>query len=449
MEILEVTPQSLAAEAGLAPGTRVVAVNGRAVRDFLDLHLWLGEEVLDLTLERPGVNGGPFEICIVREYGRELGLTFQEPRIRVCGNDCPFCFVDQLPPGLRKNLYIRDDDYRFSYLYGHFVTLTNLKEHEFQRIIDEQLSPLYVSVHALDPKVRERILVSKRAGEIKKRLEQLLAGGITLHTQVVLVPGVNDGAVLEETVKGLAAYYPGVRSVSVVPVGLTAHRAGLPDVASFDRRTAREVVTTVRRWGRAWKRRLGDTFCFVADEFVILAGKPIPAASYYGAFEQRENGIGLVRSFLLFVEAARPNARSLKDRGISRVLILTGESFGPSLQDVLPRIARKLDGIRLEVVIVENRLFGHPVTCGGLLGGKDLLEAARPLATDGDLVLVPDEAVSANVVFMDDLRPGDLARELGVPVEASWSALFAGEEAPTDGGGHLGAELDAGIEVEA
>ena len=214
MKIENVIPGSLAAQAGIEPGSQLTAVNGRAVRDFLDLHLWLGEEELDLTLERKNVSGQPFSVRIVREYGRELGLVFPEASIRRCGNDCPFCFVDQLPPGLRENLYIRDDDYRFSYLYGHFITLTNLKESEFDRILEQRLSPLYVSVHALDPVVREKLLVSKRAGEIRVRLEQLLRGGIELHTQIVVVPGMNDGDVLRDTIFGLAEYHPGVMAVT-------------------------------------------------------------------------------------------------------------------------------------------------------------------------------------------------------------------------------------------
>ena len=424
MDIISVDPGSLAAEAGLRPGNRVVRVNGRAVRDFLDLHLWLGEEILDLTVEEKDVYGKPYEVRIVRTYGRPLGLRFAEPRIRICGNDCPFCFVDQLPEGLRKSLHYRDDDYRYSYLNGHFVTLTNLKEWEFERIIEQELSPLYISVHALDPAVRERVLKSKRAGEIRRRIEQLLDGGITLHTQIVAVPGVNDGAVLEETIEGLAAYYPGVRSVSVVPVGLTAHRENLPEMRTFTRAEARRLAAQVRRTGRAMERRLGTPFAYVADELVILAGKPIPTAAYYGDFGQRENGVGLVRSALMFFEDALPGGAALRRRGIERVWILTGESFAPVLTGHLPRLAARLPEVSLHAVAVENRLFGRPTTVAGLLGGRDLLEAARPRVRPGDLVLVPDESVNEDGVFLDDLAPGDLARELGVEVEASWAPIL-------------------------
>ncbi len=447
MQILEVTPGSLAADAGIVAGDRLIAVNDQKVRDFLDLHLWLGEEHLELTLEHADVYGAPFTVTIERVYGRELGFTFPDARIRICGNDCPFCFVDQLPEGLRKNLYIRDDDYRFSYLYGHFITLTNLKEREFERVIEQQLSPLYVSVHALDPEARAKILVSPRAGEIRQRLEQLIEGGITLHTQIVLVPGVNDGAILEETVFGLAEYYPAIQSVSVVPVGLTAHRGDLPPVATFDRVHAGKAVETVRRWGRAMKRRTGETFCYVADEFLLLAGKPIPPARYYGDFGQRENGIGLVRSFLMFLDAAQPRGADLVERGIRRVWVLTGESFGGVLQGKIEVLRARIPEVEIHVVPIENRLFGRPVTCGGLLGGRDLLHAARGRVAAGDLVLVPDEAINDKGIFLDELSPADLSRELGVPVEGGWDSLLRDvdalpREAPA---GYMGAELEVSL----
>jgi NifB/MoaA-like Fe-S oxidoreductase len=226
----------------------------------------------------------------------------------------------------------------------------------------------------------------------------------------------------------LAEYYPGVRSVSVVPVGLTGHRENLPDMRTFTRAEARRVVEEIRRTGRAMRRRLGEEFCFAADEFVILAGKPIPPASYYGNFEQRENGVGLVRSVIMLFEGGRPRGGRLRDEGYRRVLVLTGESFGPILDTELHRLRRRLPEIGIESVAVPNRLFGRPTTVAGLLGGRDLLEAARPRVRPGDLVLVPDEAINENGVFLDDLAPEDLERELGVPVVASWAPLLdAGE----------------------
>jgi putative radical SAM enzyme (TIGR03279 family) len=425
VEVLSVTPGSLAEKAGIVPGNRILAVNGREVRDFLDLHLWLGDEVLDLVVKPAKDAPDARRVRIVREYGEALGLGFPDQHIRRCANDCPFCFVDQLPEGLRKSLYIRDDDYRFSYLYGHFITLTNIREIEFMRIVEQQLSPLYISVHALDPDVRERILVSPRAREIRDRLEQLIGGGITLHTQIVVVPGVNDGAVLEETIFGLADYYPGVQTVSVVPVGLTAHRKNLPAVGTLTRKEARGIVRSVRRYGRSMQRRLGTEFCFVADEMFILAGGRMPGSEYYGDFGQRENGVGLVRSTLMRFAGDRPRGAELARQGIRRVWITSGESFAPVLHGELSGLRAKLPEVAVEAIVVPNRLFGRPVTVAGLLGGRDLLDAVRGRVTPGqDLVLVPDEAVNENGVFLDDLTPADLERELGVPVAASWDPIL-------------------------
>jgi len=430
VEIIHVAEGSLAEEAGLVAGDRLVAVDGRKVRDFLDLHLWLGEEFLELTVEHEKTYGEPFVVSIRREYGRSLGLSFPDPRIRICGNDCPFCFVDQLPSGVRRNLNVRDDDYRFSYLYGNFVTLTNLKEWEFDRIIEQQLSPMYVSVHALDPAVRERCLRSPRAGEIRERLEQLIAGGIEIHTQIVAVPGINDGAVLEETIFGLSAYYPAILTAAVVPVGLTGHREGLPPLQTYTRDEAARIVQSVRRYGRALRRLLGTEFVYVADEFVVLAGKRIPAASYYGDFPQTENGVGLVRKLLLRFQAARPERRRLLDRGISRVVVVTGESFGPILAEALESLGQRLPGVELKPVVARNHLFGRPVSVAGLLGGRDIAAATASHVRPGDLVLIPDECRNADGVFLDDLTLADLETELGVPVSDSWDPLLQDAKSP-------------------
>jgi len=424
MQISHVSPGSLGDAAGIRPGDRLTEVNGRKVRDFLDLHLWLGEERLDLTLERENVYGDPFHARIERSYGRELGLTFPDPRIRICGNDCPFCFVDQLPEQARKNLHVRDDDYRFSYLFGNFITLTNLKEWEFERIIEQELSPLYVSVHALDPTVREKCLKSPRAGEIRKRIEQLLDGGIDLHTQVVLIPGLNDGPVLEETVYGLADYYPGVRSCAVVPVGLTGHRLGLPDLRTYRPAEAARAVATVRRYGRALRRTLGTRFVFVADEFVVAAGKRIPGADYYEDFSQVENGIGLVRRLYDRFDAACPAPEPLRAQGIRRVVVVTGESFAPLLRPRLDPLRAGLPGVGLELVEAENRFFGRPTTVAGLLTGGDIIAAVRGRVREGDLVLVPDEARNRDGVFLDDRTLEDVAEALGTRVLDRWDALL-------------------------
>jgi NifB/MoaA-like Fe-S oxidoreductase len=240
---------------------------------------------------------------------------------------------------------------------------------------------------------------------------------------------VNDGEVLEETIFGLAGYYPGVRSVAVVPVGLTAHRGALSDVPTYGREEARRVVQTVRRYGRSMQRRLGTEFCFVADEFFLLAGKPIPPVSYYEDFAQRENGVGLVRDTLSFLEGARGRGAELREEGIRRVHLVTGESFAPVLREELGGIAARAPEVSLRLHVAENRLFGRPVTVAGLLGASDVRRVLEGTLEEGDLVLVPDEAVSGDGVFLDDTTPQKLGEELGVRMEAGWGALLA---PPTD-----------------
>ena len=433
LEITEVTPESLAAEAGIKAGDRITAINGRPVKDFLDVHLWLGEEELELTLEHKNVYGEPFEVHIRREYGRTLGLTFDPPRIRRCANDCPFCFVDQLPPGSRASLRIRDDDYRFSYLYGHFITLTNLKESEFDRIIDNHLSPLYVSVHALDPDVREACLKTPRARDIRRHLERLLEGGIELHTQIVATPGLNDGPVLEETVFGLAEYFPGILSCSVVPVGLTGHREGLTDLRPYSQEEALAMVRRVERYGRALQERLGDPFVHAADEFVILAGLPIPEPEYYGDFSQVENGVGLVRQWLMQLEGGEGRQKELNTRGIKRLLIVTGESFGPVLQEHTRLLQAKVPDLSVEIIPAENKLFGRPVTVAGLLGATDILRETEGRVRPGDLVLIPNECLNPEGLFLDDMTLPDVQSRLGVPVEAHWDSVFTPAETTVRG----------------
>ena len=268
------------------------------------------------------------------------------------------------------------------------------------------------------------MLKSKRAGEIRDRIEQMLAGGITLHTQIVVVPGVNDGEVLRDTIFGLAQYHPGVASVSVVPVGLTGHRQNLPDVRTLARVDSRSVARTVRRYGRTMKRRLGNTFCFVADELLVHAALPIPPASYYGDFGQLENGVGMIRDTLTRFATGTPKGRAIRERGIERVWMVTGESFGGELRRQLPRLQTRFPEISLEMVEVKNKLFGRPVTVGGLLGGKDLLEACRGRVRPRDMVLVPGEAVNENGVFLDEWTPDKMSKELGVPVAYGWDPLI-------------------------
>ncbi|MBI2466744.1 MAG: DUF512 domain-containing protein [Candidatus Rokubacteria bacterium] len=417
MRVLSVRPGGLAARAGLRPGDRLVRINGEPLRDLIDFHLQAGQERLGIELLREGETR---TVVLTREWGRDLGLECEPPRpgeISTCANKCVFCFIHQLPKGLRKSLYVKDDDYRLSFLHGNYITLTDLPEGEIQRIIDLHLSPLYVSVHATDPALRHVLLGSPKTlrGDLMERMARLAASGIVMHAQIVLCPGLNDGPHLERSVRDLAALYPAVRTVAVVPVGLTRHREGLPALRPVTVEEARQLLRAIHAWQAELLARLGTRLVFGADELYLLAGEPIPPAAAYEGLPVVEDGVGLVRRFE--DEWARGLRRPFGGReGPRRVTVVTGELFGPVLRGLLRALA--VPGLAVEVVAVPNEFFGRTISVAGLLTGQDIARAliGRPL---GDVVLVPGVALQeAGGVFLDDVNPGDLARHLGLPVEA-------------------------------
>ena len=406
-----VAQDSLGAELGLRPGTELLAVNGRELADFLDWEFLTAEERFVLHARLPG--GEEIEYDIERPEGLPLGVKLEAPRIRRCANHCDFCFVDGNPAGLREALYIRDDDYRLSFRYGNFATLTNLKPWDERRIVEYRLSPLYVSVHATDPVVRRWLLRNPEAPEIVPQLRGFAGQGIRFHTQVVLVPGVNDGRVLARTLGDLWGLGEGVLSVSVVPVALTEfskHQlVRQPTVAEC--RAALEVVDECAN--RAVAER-GRPWCFGADELYLRAEVPLPRAAWYGDFDQRENGVGAVR--YLQTRIAEADAR-LPDLAGRRVGVVTGTAMGPLMPQVLDGLSRRT-GAAFEVLALENSLFGPSVTTAGLLPGA-AIRAALLDRRDLDLALLPAEAVNDDLLFMDDLEARRLAADVPMAVRLS------------------------------
>jgi putative radical SAM enzyme (TIGR03279 family) len=402
-----------AATAGLRAGDRVVTVNGTALRDAIDFQFHAGDEVLRLDVEREGLRRA---LTVVRRR-TDLGVELAPPRpgdIATCANKCVFCFIHQLPRGMRKSLYVKDDDYRLSFLHGNYITLTDLEEADFERIVEQRLSPLYVSVHATDPALRHRLLgAPRRSAEILPRLERLAKARIHVHAQIVLCPDLNDGAHLARTVAELAPLHPHVATTAIVPVGLTRHRQRLPDLRTLTPDEAAALVATVATWQRGFVETLGSRFVFLADEVYLLSDGPLPPATAYEGFPVIEDGIGLVRRF----EDAW--ARSLARRRARRVgrdvTLVTGEMFAPRLARL---VASLDDAERASVTPVPNDFFGRGIGVAGLLTGLDI---QRRLAARGDLgeaVLVPAVTVrDGEGVFLDDVTPDDLARDLGVPVK--------------------------------
>jgi putative radical SAM enzyme (TIGR03279 family) len=412
IRVQSVAPESLGAELGLAPGTELLAVNGRGLEDFLDWEFLTADDRFVLTARL--VAGEDVEFDIERPEGLPMGVTLEPPRIRRCGNHCDFCFVDGNPAGLRSPLYIRDDDYRLSFRYGNFATLTNLKPWDTARIVEYRLSPLYVSVHATDPTVRRWLLRNPEAPDIVPQLRWFAERGVAFHTQVVLVPGVNDGAVLERTLDELYGLGAGVLSVSVVPVSLTEF-SKRELVREPTRAECRAALATVDRMARRALLERGGPWCYGADDLYLQAGAPLPEAAWYGEFEQRENGVGAVRYLQTRIAAA---VERLPDLAGKRIGVVTGRAMGPLMPQVLADVAATTGGA-FELIVVENTLFGPSVTTAGLLPAA-AIERALAGRTDLDFVLLPAESTNDDLSFIDDVRAEELAARLPCPAHLSY-----------------------------
>lgn len=459
VQIISVEPGSLAEEAGICPGDTLVEIHQEAVLDQLSYqYLITREDAAELLVQRP--DGSTFEAC-VENGGEGIGVDLAQDEVKVCKQNCVFCFVHQMPKGFRKSLYLKDEDVRLSFLYGHFTTLSSSDDAELDRIVRERLSPIHVSVHATDPEARIRVVGNPREGDILRKLDRLLAGGIEVHTQAVVAPGLNDGATWQRTLEDLwgrrrgagRAGRGGVLSLSCVPVGLTAHREHLPKVndvdPAFARAWAARWTPEVRRYAQA---NGGEPWLLLADEWFTRAGLEVPGRAFYSkSWAQLENGVGLVRRFL---EHSRRFIKSPKAAGFKgrRVLLLTGVSFAPTLSRVAMELNRAV-GSHLRVVTVKNVSFGETVTVAGLLCGEDLKSAAcadRDTRTNRneqggragwvDAVVVPSSSLRTVTgptdqytlrgtvareegTFLDDLTLPQLATDLGVPVVPSGANL--------------------------
>lgn len=406
-----VTPGSIADELEVAAGDRLLAVNGQPLRDLIDYSYYTASEVeLLLEIEKP--DGELWEVEVERQAGEPLGLTFSAPAPARCANNCLFCFVHQLPKGLRRPLYVKDEDYRLSFLNGNYVTLANLKTPALNRIIEQRLSPLYISVHATNPVLRERLLGKSGIPPVLGQLQMLAAARIVMHTQVVLCPGLNDGEELQRTVTELAALYPAVHSLAIVPLGLTSHRQKLPQLTPVDADYAREFISTWQPRAEELHRKLRRPFLFLADEFYLKAGLPFPPIKEYGDFPQIENGVGMVPLFLK--EAARLLKR-IRPIGPFRATVATGVSSFGFVRDFLAELAVK-SGVDVVPLAVENKLFGPSITVSGLVAANDIA-AALSGKDVGSCLLVPDVMLKEGEgVFLDNVSLDELERRIGCPI---------------------------------
>ena len=411
VRVKAVLPGGIAEAVGVQPGDVVEAINDQPIRDPIDYRFHLGEEEVEVRLNRGSE-------VVVLEIGKDadddLGLLLDDMPILKCDNACVFCFLHQMPKGMRKTLYYQDDDYRLSFLHGAYVTLTNLSEAEFQRIAGQKLSPMYVSVHATDPDLRGTVLGRRNSVDVMERVRFLAENGIRMHTQVVLCPGLNDGPHLKRTVFDLASCHPDVESLGIVPVGLTRHRKNLPDLDPVTPQIAADCIEQVSEWQARFQARLGANFVYLGDEFYLLAERDIPSEGYYGGFPLVENGVGMVRRFRDAFEEGFSRLEGLSPPPV-RATLVTGVLGGRFLREMVRRLNR-LPWLEVLLVEVENRFFGPGITVSGLLTGADILGALQEDLRPADVVVLPPNCISHSGILLDDLSPADLAQSLGCEV---------------------------------
>lgn len=415
VKVSRIEQNSIADEVGIISGTELLTVNGRPLADFLDWEFLTADEELVIEARQPDGEEVIYEL--ERLEGESLGVSLEPPTVRRCANRCEFCFIEGLPAGLRKPLYIRDDDYRLSFAYGNFATLSNVKERDIARILEYRLSPLYVSVHATNHEARKVLLNNQRVPDIKAQLSRLAAGGIQFHCQMVIVPGLNDEGVLEESLADLWTMGDAVLSAAVVPVGLTQF-SHLYNGKRMDRDTARAILQQVERWGDRARCERGETWVFGSDELYMLAERDLPGPEHYGEFAQIENGVGAVTSLRMRVAAGLDRVAR---RDGQRIGVVTGLAMAPLMRPLVDRL-RAVSGADFELIVAENSLFGPTITTAGLLVGRDIM-AALANRHDLDIALIPAETINEDGIFLDDFTLDAVRQSLPMPIFASYDFI--------------------------
>lgn len=406
-EIETVRPDSRAQHAGITPGDIILSVNGHRVHDNIDFMFFKNDgHDLNLHIRKKDKR---FNLTLPAEKGQDTGIEIKSPKIKTCTNKCIFCFVNQLPKGLRRTLYIKDEDYRLSFLYGSYITLTNLSPQEKERIVTQRLSPIYISVHTTNPELRKLMLGNSKAGDVMKELSFFKENRIKMHCQIVLCPKFNDGKELQRTLRDLYKFYPFVASIAVVPVGLTAHRKTAARLRPFEKTDAAMALEIIKPFQKRFLKKHGDALVYGADELYIKAEADFPQLSEYGELPQLENGVGLVPSFL-------HQARKIKIPQIAakgRFITFTGLSFYPYLAKFIERLRK--NNIDIEVLPIENTFFGKSVTVTGLLTGRDILKKLSDIIKKDDTLLIPDIVMrDGDGILLDDISQQDFDEVLGI-----------------------------------
>ena len=417
VEISEVAPNSLGAEIDLESGDRIIKVNGRVVRDYLDFRFHTSGET-ELVLEVRKKNGDDWEVELARAEGEDFGLAFEQIVPRQCANECIFCFCNGNPADARPSLFIKDEDVRLSFLYGNYTTLTSITEDEMRRIVEQRLSPQYVSVHATDLDVRAYLLgIDKQRADISGKVSRLLDAGIEVHAQVVLCPGINDDEVLKKTIFDLAAEFPRITSVAIVPLGLTRYNND-PRLTRVTPEFCRNVIDQVTAIQKQLHAKMGTNFALLGYEIYLRAGRRIPGRSHYGDYPQIEDGVGMVRAFANeFAAVVRKLEREQwTSASNTSGTIFTGTLFAPVLKKMIDKLNARF-GTRLVVEALENSYFGGDVSVAGLLTGQDLLQARERVT--GEFVCIPRQMLkSDDAIMLDGMKLDEVSRVLGQPVHA-------------------------------
>ncbi len=430
-KIERIVPGSIAEEMEIEPGDLLVSINDRPIGDILDYHFLTQNGKTDVLIEKP--DGEQWLLEIEKDEDEDLGLIFAPglmDRYRSCSNRCIFCFIDQLPTGMRETLYFKDDDTRLSFIQGNYVTLTNVSDDDLRRVIEYRLSPINISVHATDPLLRCRMLGNRRAGDILAKIEKLAAAGIEMNGQIVLCRGINDGPALQKTIEDLTRFAPQMRSVAVVPVGLTKYREGLPLIEPLNEVCAKDALSIIERAQERMLGIYGTRFVYASDELILLAGQGIPAEEEYEGYPQLENGVGMLR---LLKEEVKFRLEEMPQTQKARtVTVATGTLAAPFIRELAAMAERRIAGLQINVVGIRNDFFGESITVSGLVTGQDIAKQLKGRAL-GDRVVIPVNMLRAGEdVFLDDMTTEDLERELGTEV-------FVAEN---DGSSFIGALAD-------
>ncbi len=411
--IVKVLKNSIAEELELSPGDELVSVNNCSIKDYIDYKYQISDEFVLFEVRKQ--NGEIWELEIEKEYDEDIGIVFENPlmdNIKVCSNNCIFCFIDQMPKGMRKTLYLKDDDTRLSFLYGNFITLTNLKDDEIDRIIKYRISPIKVSVHTTDSELRKFMMGNDKDIDILEYLKKLIDAGITVDCQIVLVRDVNDKEQLSKTINDLSSLHPGLRSVAVVPVGLTKFRDRLIELKPFDEESSNEIVKQVTNIQEELLKKLGTRFIFIADEFYIQSKNDFPSFESYEEFDQLENGIGMCRLFKQQIEDIIDEYKGSEPYA-EEFTFVTGVAAYELLTEISEKIMKAIP-VNIKVVKIKNNFFGERITVSGLTTGKDIIEQLKD--NNYKNIIIPKNMINDNNVMLDDLTIDDLERELNTEV---------------------------------